>query len=317
MDKKIFFQGLSKKTFALLLALIFWAVTNLEFDVEREISVPLNVSGLSDNLAVISKIPENIFLTLRGPRSLLSSFVYSNNPVTIDLQRKKQGILKIDITHAATAIIPRGIDLISTNPSKLSFIIDKVITKQLEVKPLLGEPDSGYEVSKRIKVEPESITARGPTSQINKLEAIETAKINLEGEKGEFTVPVQLQFPSLYIESLQGDRVNVTVYIEEIIVTKEFRDVEIVPKNFENLEYAAASLPKVNLVFEGNYKAINKLTSKDITVSVDGKNMGEKSRGNLEVIINYPTPDLLRLVSVDPSTVEVKVKMKEGESSGT
>ncbi len=317
MDKKIFFQGLSKKTFALILALIFWAVTNLEFDVEREISVPLKVSGLSDNLVVISKIPENVFLTLRGPRSLLSSFVYSNNPVTVDLQRKKQGLLRIDLTHVATAIIPRGIDLVSTNPSKLSFNIDSLITKKLEVKPLLGEPDSGYEISKKVKVNPESVTVRGPTSQINKLEAIETTKINLEGEKAEFTVPVQLQFPSLYIESIEGDRVNVTVYIEEIIVTKEFRDVEIVPKNFEHLEYSKGSLPKVNLVFQGNYKAINNLTSKDIKVFIDGKNIGEKSKGSLDITIDYPTPDLLKLISVDPDTVEVRVKKQKGESSGT
>ena len=99
---------------------------------------------------------------------------------------------------------------------------------------MLGEPGSGYEISKKIKVVPKSVEVKGPASQLAKMETIETAKIKLEGEEAEFTAPVQLQLPSQYMEVLEGDHVNVTVHIKEIILTKEFRDVDIVPVILNN-----------------------------------------------------------------------------------
>ena len=144
-----------------------------------------------------------------------------------------------------------GVDIVAAKPAKLSLNIGKLITKKFKVKPVLGEPDSGYKISKEIKIVPESVQVRGPASQLVKLETIETAKIKLEGEKAEFTAPAQLQLPSQYMEVLEGNHVNVTVYIKDIILTKEFRDVDIVPRNFGELEYSTTSDLKAILVFNG------------------------------------------------------------------
>ena len=308
MEKKPFFQGLAKKTIALALAVILWAFTNFELDVERDIGVPLHLSGLPENLIIINKQPESVDLSLRGTRNLLSSFVLSSKSIPVDLQRAERGVLKIDLKRAASRIVPGGIDIVATKPAKLSLNIDKLITKKFEVKPVLGEPDSGYEISKKIKIVPESVQVRGPVSQLVKLETIETAKIKLEGEKAEFTAPVQLQLPSQYMEVLEGDHVNVTVHLKEIILTKEFRDVDIVPRNFGELEYSTASELKATLVFNGPYKTINNLTSNEINVYIDGGKMGNSRKKRLSVEVEYPSSNLLELTSVSPRSIRVRVK---------
>ena len=309
MEKKPFFQGLAKKTIALALAVILWAFTNFELDVERDLRVPLHLSGLPESLIIANKQPDSVDLSLRGPRNLLSSFAYSNKSIPVDLQKTEQGILKIDLKRAASQVVPRGIDIVAARPTKLSLNIDRLVTRKFKVKPVLGEPDSGYEISKNIKVVPESVEVRGPASQLATLETIETAKIKLEGEEAEFTAPAQLQLPSQYMEVLEGDHVNVTVHIKEIILTKEFRDLDIVPSNFGELEYSIASELKATLVFSGPYKTINNLTSNEIKVFIDGAEMGESRQKRLRVKVRYPSStDLLKLKSLSPRTVRVKVK---------
>ncbi len=315
MEKKPFFQGLAKKTIALALAVILWAFTNFELDVERDIRIPLHLSGLPEDLIIVNNAPENIDLSLRGPRNLLSSFSFSNKSIPVDLQKTEQGVLKIDLRRAASQIVPRGIDIVAARPSKLSLNIDNLVTKRFKVKPVLGEPDSGYEISKKIKVVPRFVKVKGPASQLSKLETIETAKIKLEGEKAEFTGPVQLQLPSQHMEALEGDHVNVTVYIKEIILTKEFRDVDIVPRNFGELEYSTTSDLKATLVFNGPYETINNLTSNEVKVFIDGAEMGESMQKRLGVKVQYPSSNLLKLTSISPRSVRVKVKAPPVEES--
>lgn len=315
MEKKPFFQGLAKKTIALALAVILWAFTNFELDVERDIRIPLHLSSLPESLIIVNNPPDSVDLSLRGPRNLLSSFVYSNKSIPIDLQKTEQGVLKIDLKRAASQIVPRGIDIVAARPTKLSLNIDRLATKKFKVKPLLGEPDSGYEISKEIKVVPKSVEVKGPASQLATLETIETAKIKLEGEKAEFTAPVQLQLPSQYMEVLEGDHVNVTVHIKEIILIKEFRDVDIGLRNFGELQYSTTSDLKATLVFNGPYKTINNLTSNDVSVYIDGSEMGGSSQKRLNVKVAYPNSNMLKLTSVTPRRIRIKVKAPAVEKS--
>ena len=314
MEKKPFFQGLAKKTIALALAVLLWAFTNFELDVERDVRIPLHLSGLPEDLIIVNNAPEDVDLSLRGARNLLSSFAFSNKSIPVDLQKTERGVLKIDLKRAASEIVPRGIDIVAARPSKLSLNIDSLVTKRFRVKPVLGEPDSGYEISKKIKVVPQSVKIRGPASQLAKLETIQTAKIKLEGEEAEFTAPVQLQIPSQYMEVLEGDHVNVTVHIKEIILTKEFRDVDIVPRNFGELEYSTAGL-KATLIFNGPYKTINNLTSNEVNVYIDGSEMGGSTQRNLRVKVDYPDSNLLKLTSVTPRRIRVRVKPPAVEES--
>lgn len=315
MEKKPFFQGLAKKTIALALAVLLWAFTNFELDVERDVRIPLHLSGLPEDLIIVNNAPEDVDLSLRGSRNLLSSFAFSNKSIPVDLQKTERGVLKIDLKRAASEIVPRGIDIVAARPSKLSLNIDSLVTKRFRVNPVLGEPDSGYEISKKIKVVPQSVKIRGPASQLAKLETIQTAKIKLEGEEAEFTAPVQLQIPSQYMEVLEGDHVKVTVNIKEIILTKEFRDVDIVPRNFGELEYSTASGLKATLIFNGPYKIINNLTSNEVNVYIDGSEMDGSTQRNLRVKVDYPDSNLLKLTSVTPRRIRVRVKPPAVEES--
>ena len=317
MEKKVFFQGLAKKTLALLLAITLWIIANLEFDVERDIRMPLNLTNLPGSLIIVNKQPDSVDLSLRGPRSRLSSFAYSNKTLSVDLGRIRQGSSKIDMKRSAYDIVPRGVDIIAARPLKLSLNVDRLVTRKFPVTPVPGEPDSGYEISGPIRAVPEFVDVRGPAGELAKIETIETTKIKMSGEEAEFTVPVSLHVPSPNMEVLQGNLVEVTVNVGGIMVTKEFRDVEVTVRNFENVDYEASPNLRATLVFDGPYKSINNLKSSEIKVFVDGKDMGKKKEKDLKVNVDYPESNLLRLTSVSPEKIRITVKTPPEQSSGT
>lgn len=317
MEKRVFFQSLGKKTFALVVALTFWIIANLEFDVERDIRMPLNFTNLPDSLIVVNKQPDSIDLSLRGPRSRLSSFAYSNKTLSIDLSRTRQGSSKIDMKRSAYDLVPRGVDIIAARPLKLSLNVDRLVTRKFPVTPVPGEPDSGYEISGPIKAVPEFVDVRGPAGELAKIETVETTEIKMSGEEAEFTVPVSLHVPSPNMEVLQGNLVEVTVNVRGIMVTKEFRDVEVTVRNFENVDYEARPRLRATLVFNGPYKSINNLKSSEIEVFIDGKDMGGERKKDLEVKVDYPGSNLLELASVSPEKITITVKTPPVEPSGT
>ena len=69
------------------------------------------------------------------------------------------------------------------------------------------------------------------------------------------------------------------------------------------------------MVFNGPFKTINNLTSNEINVYIDGGEMGESLRKRLKVKVDYPDSNLLKLTSISPKSVRVKVKPPAVEES--
>lgn len=305
--EKLFYQNFKKKILALLLAMTLWTVANLEFDVQSNISVPLQLINLPSDLVVVNKLPENVELSLRGHRNELHAFARSNiEALSVDMGKVEMGFSKIDMERLASDTIPREIDIISTKPVMLSLNVDRVVTKNLLVEPVFGEPDSGYEIS-GIDVVPDFVEVRGPNKELQKFEKIETAKIKLAGEETKFTAPVSLRVPP-HMEISQGNLVDVTISLRELTVTKEFKDVSINVRNFENLGLLnSRSALKVNLVFDGPYKTISKLKSSEVKVFIDGNDMGGRREKDVQVKVDYPKLTDLKLSTVRPKTIKVTV----------
>lgn len=304
--EKPFYQSFKKKVLALLLAVTLWTVANLEFDVESNVSIPLHLVNLPSNLIVVNKLPENVELTLRGHRNELHAFARSNIDVlSIDMGKTKTGLSKINMERLASDTIPGEIDIISTKPVMLSLNVDRIVTKNLMVEPVFGEPDSGYEVS-GIKVVPAFVEVRGPSRELRKFRKIETTKIKLSGEETNFTTPASLRVP-LQMEALQGNLVDVTISLRELTVTKEFKNVSINVRNFEKLGFNSQSDLEANLIFDGPYKTINELKSSEVKVFVDGNDMGGRKEKDIQVKVDYPKSTNLKLSAVRPKTIKVTV----------
>ena len=299
-----FFGNIGKKTLAVIIAISLWIVANLEFDIERNIQVPLNFVNLKTDLVIVNKPPENIDLRIRGPRSKLSSFANSNISINYDLKDFKKGSNKINV-KTEDVNFPRGVQLITISPIEFDLDVDKIISKKINIKPQIDNPDKGYEVLNSPVLEPSKLLVKGPEGVVNNLNEIYTTKISLEGEQSKFSIQVPLQLPSSLIEFPDEQLVKVTVDIQEIILEKEFKDLDIELINFDDLSYNIRSNLKSDLIFVGPYNLINNLKSEDINLFIDANTKTNKKLNSLIINVTYPNPEFLKLTNISPKTVDV------------
>lgn len=94
-------------------------------------------------------------------------------------------------------------------------VVPRVVTRSIPVRANMeGALDAAFEMA-RIEVEPAALDVTGPEPVVERIERLQTPPINLAGEKKPFTRRFQLDPPTDEVELSDGDRVTVTVTIEE------------------------------------------------------------------------------------------------------
>lgn len=307
-DNNPFFSNLGKKTLAVVIAITLWIVANLEFDIERNIEIPMNYTNLSEKLIVVNDIPRHLNLRLRGPRSQLSAFADSNVNFTFDLANIQEGISTLDIKSDQLSV-PEDVQVVTISPGEFDVQIDKIAAKTVNVNPVVEKPGEGFEIRGDPVVSPPKVNIRGPEDLILGIDSVNTSNISLKGEKSRFTIQVPLQLPSPLVEVENNELVRVTVNLDAIILEKEFRNMEIKLNNFNNIDYKTDSKLEADLLFGGPYNLINNLKSEDIDVFLDGRDLdiGNNKSVDLEVKVDYPYPDSINLKNISPNTVNIKL----------
>lgn len=307
-DREPLIKDAGKKILAILIALTLWFVANLQHDVERNVSIDVNYTNLPKGLIIVNNPPETLNIRVRGPRSQLSAISPEDMVFTIDLSNITAGTSMFEI-RTDQLIPPRDVQVTGISPSEINIDVDKLAQKRVSVEPVLGQPDEGYEIIGNPLVTPETVAIRGPEKLLKTIKSVGTDPVSLKGEKSKFTIEVPLRTPYTLVAITDGNTVKVTIDIKEKIMEKEFNNLDINFINFDDLKYETDGSISAEIAFEGPFSIINDLNSKDIELYVDGsgiKNPGSGKTHNLEVSVDYPHKDILKLTRQSPKTIAVK-----------
>lgn len=158
-------------------------------------------------------------------------------------------------------------------------------------------------------VTPSKVRITGDERVLSAVKFIETVPIGLEGVNETNTRVVRLNLPPgvILLDNIQT--VNVDISVEKTI-NKTFS----VLVNYSNLpgELTADLLTNnISVTLSGQESAINKIIAADISALVDlGK--APKEDGEYEFSLNVTVPQGLKLVSMNPSRIKVKITKKQG-----
>jgi YbbR domain-containing protein len=205
--------------------------------------------------------------------------------------------------------LPGGVDITSVSPAEITIDLDKLVSKKVAVEPVFEKLEKGYEIIGDLVYSPKTVEINGPKQMLSNINTIETKPISLEGEKSNFSIEVPLQQPNKLVSIADNKQVKVSFDIQEENLAKEFNNIDIIFKNFNGMNYTAVDKAKAMIIFDGPYSIINNLSSNDIEVYVDAKDLGNDGSGNhkLRVKVDYPNPDNLNLNKLSPETIEIKL----------
>lgn len=306
--KNIFVKNIGKKIFAIAIAIFIWLVVSLESSVEKNIAIDVNYVNLPPDLVITNDPPEELNLVVRGTRSQLSSLSPKSIIFTIDLAHVSTGVSKFNI-RTEQIRPPRGIQVIGISPAEVTVDVDELISRNIPVEPIIGPPETGYEIVRKPRVVPSMATISGPKSIVSDMKFISTDTISTVRETSKFTIEVPLRSPNRLVKLVGDKTTRVTINIEEKTLEKEFKDLDIKFVNFENLNFEPRGMLKAEVAFEGPYSLIKNLNSNDIEVYVDVGKLKEtdKKLQKLKVSVSYPFTNSIKLKKQEPKTLEIKL----------
>ncbi|MGE5443145.1 MAG: YbbR-like domain-containing protein [Ignavibacteriales bacterium] len=311
--KSLFLKNRGKKILAVAFAVALWFSANIEQDVERGVSAEVNYTNLPADLAIMNDPPQTLNLRVRGPRTQLSSLSPRDTVFTLDLSHATPGVSKFEI-RTDQIKPPSGVQVIGISPAEIRIDIDKIIEKEVTVKPAVSIPDTGYEIVGEPKVTPSKVRIRGPKRVVSQVESVSTDLVSTAGVKSSFTIEVPLK-PPPGVEIIEKGFARVTVNLQERTVIKEFKDMNISLLNSDGVQFEPLEPLKAELVFEGPYRIIKDLNSDNIEVSVDASKLKQNSRQKvqkLKVNVNYPYRENLTLKKKVPDEIQVILRNSGG-----
>lgn len=272
ITRKLFLEDWAMKLTALIITLGLWfGVTGLSTPTTKRLTVPLNLS-ISNNAEITNAPQQDIEIVISGDKRKIDQINKSDLSASLDLTDVLPGDRVVSLSpENIYVVLPQGVKLVEVLPSRIPINLEAVKETEIDVKALIeGGPADGYEVYS-ITAFPQKIRVRGPASFMDRLDFVETEKIDLTGKKTDFTakqIPVGVANPkaavlntvvdvyfrigekrierSMVISApgLPGKRVSFTIFGAKTLVSRTHADafkVEIVKND------AGDDVPNVTL----------------------------------------------------------------------
>jgi diadenylate cyclase len=169
-------------TASLMLAIFFWSTLILARGVtlEKAVTVPVEYVSVPPNLVLLGDKFSEVKLHLAGAKTVLDSLNPSMVSVKIDLSKSMPGVQTYAIT-SDNIKLPKGVKLLNSEPSSLTFTLAALIEQDITVKPqLVGKLPDGLKL-KSIEINPQKVRAIIPADERQKKEiSLTTTPIYLE-----------------------------------------------------------------------------------------------------------------------------------------
>jgi len=293
------------KIFSLVSGLLIWIyVLQAErLEIEKNISLQFIAP---DGLVLSEKVPQEVVLTLEGPRAFVLSALAKDDFLIINLdkeldQKIGRNLLKID---SSLFKLPLGVKIKQLKPQKIPIILEKKVYKIVPVKPII----QSLRTTKAIeviptKIIPSDLKISGPRSMVAKISEINTRTIDSDGLLGLTEIPLELNLPDsrIQIEDFREIKMKFELKIPEPNLVLRNLPIRIFSKN-SNVQ-AKVKNATLKLFVPDRFKKVSDFSSR-VQVWVDVPQM---RAGNLTLQLKTFTPPGTHILDISPKSIVVNV----------
>lgn len=309
-------KNLLPKLGSILLAVILWAYISNSKSGDLKFKLPVNISGLESSYVVSKLSHRAVVVEVRGSIDELKNISSRNLRLSVDLSKGEPG------EYRSYRIQYQKIDLnddfrIQLYPEEVKILIEKKTARNVVVIPkYTGLPDKGF-IAGKIRVSPEYIRITGPMSVVNRISAVYTDEIPMDGKNSSFRLETAVS--KLDEEGLEYSLTSVTASVPVInsVETSTLELPVVIRNKKKGLNYrlgtAAVRITVIpaagTVITPGSYSAYVDAYE----LPVDGDELVKKGKIDLSgyVHVTGGTPESdSNIIQTVPDTVNIAV-MKE------
>ena len=313
------------KLICLVLSIALWLFVHSAKISTLKINVPLEITGLSENLIYAKEPPRFAKVYIRGKKEYLK-LATTTLKASIKLDKAKPGRNSYEVSFEEKQL-PSNVKLVSV--SEETIILERKVEKQLIVTVnLKGETPSGYKLGK-ISANPSKLKFRGPVSRMSRLYQVVTKPIDISGKDKDIEKIVEIERPHPLIKNVDINSVRVFVKILKAEMQNEISlsDIEVKvlnlgdPARFEiSPKFIQATIqgPRnlLGLVKKENIYAFIDLINGNLTleeVSNEHK-ASKKTETDFDIPVQFEMlryQEQLTIVRITPPQIKVKLVKPE------
>jgi len=225
------------KLLAFALALVLYSLFHGAQDAQRSVSIDLVMIMPPEaaNRVLVSSIPPQVRLTLRGSRAALD-----------DLRADDLGNLQLDIHSGAEkrvtltpqmVHVPPSVTVEQFDPPAIDLVWEDQVVRDVPIQvSVVGTPAPGFVVKGVPVADPPTVRVRGPKSEVLVLQHVRSDPFDVTGlSEGSYA-------RHLAIDRTPG-QVNVDSATQSVLITTEITR-EVVERPFVKLAVAVVGVPK-------------------------------------------------------------------------
>jgi YbbR domain-containing protein len=218
------------KLLSFLFALFLWYFVVGEDKVDMNVTIPVEIVNMPRHLVISNQFKKQLEVTVSGPRSLIRGLTEQHISRTVDLTRATPGTVLIQ-NNPGSISLPRGLSILRVQPPTLTLLLDRLIQKELPIKPVLTGTVSNDFRLESVTAEPPTLEISGPQTILNQEETLSTAPIDLN-EMTNSTVrqiPLALrpEIADLIGEPVVAVRIKVSDLLKKLKITGIPVDLDI------------------------------------------------------------------------------------------
>jgi YbbR domain-containing protein len=278
-------------------------------DVDAQRSIYVDVVALlpppESGKMLVSEVPAQVKVTLRGSRSKLSGLSRDDlSPLQLDLRSATNGPFYID---ASVLDVGSGIRVTELNPSAFSLTWAATAEKRVAVQVQLdGAPHKGTQVG-TVEVVPPYVTLRGPEGVLQTLSTLSTEPVSLTGLiAGRHTRRVPLQPLPQHVTVLEESSVEAVVPVVPVVAERTLRRLEVATVG----ETVVTVRPEVvSMRLRGPEDALDEIDPRAIVPYIDASLAPASGTGAVDVQVRG-LPAGVEVAEIIPASVLVGLKGK-------
>ncbi len=222
-------ENINLKLISIGFTLVLYSLVHGAQDAQRSVSVDLVLLLPSEetNRVLVSPIPPQVRVTLRGPRTTLD-----------ELHADDIGNLQVDVRagqdrhvtfEKSSVHMPTGVQVDQIDPPGIDLQWDDVITRDVPVQvTVTGTPAPGFIVKGLPIADPANVRVRGPKGEVVVLQHARADAFDVSGlSEGTYTRALAIDRPTGHL-SFDVRSVSVTTQITRELAEKTFTKIPVI-----------------------------------------------------------------------------------------
>jgi|GEM_PF-1056749 len=294
------------KLLAGLITLVLWLSVSLQPISETTLRLPITFQNVPKGYSVIDQDIDSVQVKVKGPNDILSRVrsgaVHLDTIIDLSDYQDKPGKRVLTLTNSNVST-PATVQAIDVRPARISITLAVSTEKTVTIRPLFdGSPATGYTMS-GYKIDPPSVTIRGPQNRLDQIDVAHTETILLTNRSSDFDTQVAVD---VHDPSLEISQANVKVHVS-VTPTAIQTVLEDIPLKINPADKPVIAQPAmVKITLEGSDALIKSIKASDILVSVDATQTDREGMAPVQATLAKKFATGVQIKKIEPERVLIK-----------